>query len=394
MVKEKRKTISPNFNFLGQLYEYEKHQQGASLNELKNDEQKSTESFLKFEKKSHSNLNQLLKPSSSTQDSSQPTPSKLSLSQRKKQFIFNFSHPSSSSSSSLVSPSQAFSNFSLNSPTIDQQQSINSKQNIIKSFACNSLKDILASQHQQSPSSNFAIPNIVMRRPNNVQETGSVNILKRPSSILLGFSNNPSINSHETRPNELSRTLSNTSAGSTSSSCSTCSNQSTSSNQSCSNCILTPNQYQKKLKLSPIQDRIVLSSFQHEEDRMVSPRLNRTKLEFVFTNNSLSCAGVGGAGVNATSPLTPNSLMNTGNLVYSFNQKLVNDAKVFRQSGSLREELRDEVVSEGDGEENEENNENNSVFGLSTNITKSSSSSSSSNKNSLHGSIEAMIEVS
>ncbi|CAF0762081.1 unnamed protein product [Brachionus calyciflorus] len=344
-VKEKRKTISPNFNFLGQLYDFEKNlMNNGILNSAKADSQNASSdsaclTYLKFEK-------------ISSLSHQQQQHEKFNFSQ-KKQFIFNFSE-NKQNFSSLLSPSTAFSNFNLNSPNEPQKQPFL----FTKSFTCNSIKEINSTNSQ---SNLLSKPNVVMRRPtnlsllNNNQDTTKANInnLKRPSSILL-LNNNLIKQVGNTESISLIRTLSNTSSGSTNSSCSTCSSN---SNQSC-NCNMQKKDFipdfqnQKKMKLSPIEDRIFL-----------------------------------------TSPLTPNSMWNTNNIICSFNQKLNNET--IKKNKNSKEDLKlakeDAGISEDD--DDVENNEN-SMFLSSNTMNKSSSSSSSSNKNSLHGSIETMIEVS
>jgi len=375
--------------------------------------------FLKFAKKASFN------DTSSSSEVSQTDNKQCSeLEQRKKRFVFRFNETPFSNDLLLPSPSQAFSNFNLNSPTTNVTHS-NSNYTIIgsptnnehplktcskplisqgekpralgvfvpKSFTVNSLKDVDSVNFDRNEnesckmdltcSKENALSKVVLRRPNmldmnsnnkalgdeakkqqipTMTSSKSVNTLKRPSSILLGFSNtasssnvfsNSPLKSPQSQQNEshqhqdhhqqssftqqhqpslllgdkkfgllantlpspalasfqfstssvnssstvtpLTRTLSNTSASSSSSSCSCCSNVSSSSNSVssfnqpspyvCNSCasqqfnntigfkhhqqqqhsqLQQEQQYQcqKKMKLSPIQDKFnFLSSF-------------------------------------------------------------------------------------------------------------------------------------
>lgn len=156
-VKERRLTISPNFNFLGQLYDYEKQLINNGL--LKETKVESIES----------NVN-------NWQDQN--------ILFSKKKFIYDFmdknfvlNKPGTKKAANLQSPSTAFSKFSLNSPIVE-------KQSLAKSLTCNSIADFGTTSHQTNQTSTKT--NVVMRRPTNLSLLDSVAYrLKRPSSILI-----------------------------------------------------------------------------------------------------------------------------------------------------------------------------------------------------------------
>ena len=493
-VKERRQTISPNFNFLGQLYEYQKQQANLTKDEANTDTNSKLSahsptsdsaglSFLKFTKKSFTN--------SIKQTQTESTAESFSLAQhqqqRRKQYIFQFndSQPASSNLLSpmksnpaftmptlannnkllliqsqenhlLPSPSQAFSNINLNSPTTNHQNILNELANenhlkhqpkfVPKSFTIDSLKGFLNS----SNANNDAEPKstVVMRRPTNLtmslsQPPNSISIeskmdtssssstttpkssltnlqnssnnnnskpspqptpkttLKRPSSILLTIGANNysnellSANSPTKSPNEfslakekrnfdvgassigsssssssstsssssssntvtpLARTLSNTSAGSTSSSCSCCSNVSSSSNSACSVCSNQSNfvysscsqlqsfytsnilqqqqqhqqqqqqqqyQYQKKIKLSPIQDKFILGSFAMCS-KLAAPSTQTPQLNSLFSKQQFKTQlklQPNTSLMNSVTTTTPTKTFTASSLLSSFEQQ-------------------------------------------------------------------------
>jgi len=443
-VKERRPTISPNFNFLGQLYEYEKMQQNAESLCRNKTETPLAESlkpvyshstsvgggstnnslpFLKFSKKQHSAMN-LFETTSSSPSSSittcttnSPTATTTTTtsgtiaeaasavntsvsghvesvkysppkSQRKKQFIFQFNNntadtnvnenilspqqqqqqqqpqPQVTSKPSLLlnqivgqssfygnllpSPSQAFSNINLNSPSTNM-----ANKTIMTAFESNNANLRPSAEYHQSSGtslsgashmSNNSMPKsftvndlndingdrVVMRRPTNLfnEKLANVKNLKRPSSILLETNNNiaaneiksasefaslnyvmkpmsaclsPSVtvagnrsqlfysaaNSNSMMEANQSASTVNNSSCSASSSCSSsassassassstlmsslinnsncnCSSMCTINSNNCNNCnnASTQQTSQKKIKLSPIQDRNVLNNF-------------------------------------------------------------------------------------------------------------------------------------
>jgi hypothetical protein len=276
-VKEKRKTISPNFNFLGQLYEYEKqliqqqqqqqqhhqplpyntsipHQSTSLLPEsssLLSSPNPATTTLSAAPTKSNSHITflKLSKKSSTTggMDTSTTTSNASGSSyltrsnNRKRQFIFRFNTSSNDLSvnqdneqpaqagpmmafnstttpavlySTLLSPSQALSNFNLNSPTDSSAHSpftfasnkIAAASSLTSHFGLNKSKtmDVISTittatslrrptnlqmaEEQQAPSK-FAFANVVGGSATTTTTTNSgVNLLKRPSSILLGAS--------------------------------------------------------------------------------------------------------------------------------------------------------------------------------------------------------------
>lgn len=335
-VKERRPTISPNFNFLGQLYEYEKIQQNELLKQNSEAESLqcsiSTSSstiqsnavtasaatslpFLKFTKKQQSAVNLF---------ETQSIESSLAKSQRKKQYVFQFNNPIDPSvnenilspqlaqpakpslllnsivgqsihNSLIPSPSQAFSNFNLNSPSTTQTSKA-----IINAFESYSKLDFTQTNMTKSFTINdihdYTGDKVVMRRPTNLQmplsNDKNVNNLKRPSSILLDTNNNNNITSNEAKATEFlnynfakptaansspfmtSNKLFNNALNSASSASSSCSSSASSSSASSTlmSSLMNSNfannqqqclqhQHQKKIKLSPIQDRNILSNF-------------------------------------------------------------------------------------------------------------------------------------
>jgi hypothetical protein len=477
-VKERRPTISPNFNFLGQLYEYEK-QQHITNNNLTTDNQDGETpclSFLKFTKKaSLTNTPQI-----QANLESQP----------KKRFIFQFND--ATPILSLPSPSQAFSNFNLNSPSTSHPQSS------------------AATTFTTAASEMEAAAVVVMRRPTNLEmlnasssltldkATTPSNSLKRPSSILLGsfsssssstnlnsvFSSSPQ--THQFMPitqqqqqqqqtqslhlsqlkerklgliaslspaaqsivNPLTRTLSNTSASSnsSSSSCSCCSNVSSVSN--CSFCSTSNNSqqqqqqdqqyhYQKKMKLSPIQDKYNFSngfslmansannnkssclldpnpktSFSDQQQQQPKTvNINTHELSFIDTFN-LKCKN------SDPIPMNESKSFETLKSLFEFQTNPKNNRS--RKHQDDHSENDDEVKLTGQHQRLTATSEerilvnssslvnlsaSNSKVAASLNssigtlpASKSSSSGSSSkngsNRNSLHGSIEQLIEVS
>lgn len=145
-VKDKRATISPNFNFLGQLYDYEKQLiQNGLLTE--------SEPVQPVQLSCHSVLFTSARK-------------KVVYDFADKSFVLN--RPGTATASNLHSPSTAFAKFSLNSPIVE-------KQTLAKSFTFNSMADMAQTSAKTS---------VVMRRPTNLSLVDS-NRLKRPSSILL-----------------------------------------------------------------------------------------------------------------------------------------------------------------------------------------------------------------
>lgn len=150
-VKDKRATISPNFNFLGQLYDYEKQLIRAGLLQ-------DAEPGPSADTSGHAHT--ILFASSRK---------KLVYDFADKNFVLN--RPGTLTVHNLHSPSTAFSNFSLNSPIVE-------KQTLAKSFTFSSMADMGQTSGKTS---------VVMRRPTNLSlvDSGAANRLKRPSSILL-----------------------------------------------------------------------------------------------------------------------------------------------------------------------------------------------------------------
>ncbi len=264
-VKEKRTNISPNFNFLGQLYEYEMEQEQIKnyrTDEL-NDQLKSNNLIIKSSHiKDETNL--LEQKTVICKDSD------LSILnfKNKKKIIFNFNNSSAVTSlnncspSTPISPSQAFSNFNLNSPTNNQVSKIFLKESLpsdsfntdIEKISKNDdyFVDLSSKNYDSKINNEKSIFNVSLKK-NIDLKSKSINSLKRPSSILLNqkinhnynesfssvdkiksISKSKEIDIKEVKPeikfSSLSRTFSNTSSSSASSSCSFASISSTFSN--------------------------------------------------------------------------------------------------------------------------------------------------------------------
>jgi hypothetical protein len=275
-VKEKRTTISPNFNFLGQLYEYEKKQEEMRKSEIGDDE--SNNSISKSSNITQNETNLLEKKTVINLPCKEGDISIFNL-KKKKKFIFNFndsdvgvtslSIPSTPNTlayqettnsnkkmliescvtNSLLSPSQAFSSFNLNSPTNNQVSNIFLKESsridsfnldIEKKTAMRAIDDFGDLKFESKINDDKNLFNKSFNKNDDVK-CKQLNSLKRPSSILLNNINDnfgesfvekaktiiPRSNEIDTKGvksqsslNPLSRTFSNTSSSSTSSSCS------------------------------------------------------------------------------------------------------------------------------------------------------------------------------
>lgn len=249
-VKDKRSTISPNFNFLGQLTEYEKQLvNNGLLNETKN-----------------------------TEPDQQRQEQQLFPSLRIKRFILDFEDKNfvlnkpdvERTFCCLQSPSTAFSKFNLNSPMVE-------KQSLAKSFTCNSIGEIAATSPANQTGGKMA--NVVMRRPTNLSlfENGA-NRLKRPCSIFIGSNFG------------LTRTVSVDSATS-SSSCSACTPTKTSSSCQCAQ----TKSGKKKLRLceklgasdykSPVLSSPLNATFSHKLNNDINIKSNELNKNFLSSEN-------------------------------------------------------------------------------------------------------------
>jgi hypothetical protein len=256
-VKEKRTTISPNFNFLGQLYEYEKEL--LKIDKEEKSEYKpcsnQDEAILNLNKNFRNAPVEKFENQVSTDFSLKFNPN------RKKQFVFNFddSNPTSSiirplqndstpqSSSkysnehclsaisckssiksnillaqpftinSLPSPSQAFSKFNLNSPTNSQLNIASSYKLNIDLTKTNDVKSNVArirnefnTDNLQETKMNDSFDNNNLSKISNPSSSDlkseieknynlypRINSLKRPSSILLNVKNNSNSKSQD-----------------------------------------------------------------------------------------------------------------------------------------------------------------------------------------------------
>ncbi len=551
-VKEKRPSISPNFNFLGQLYDYEKQLASSTkqaklgdvrekclLINVRQDFEKTEQALLcsKIEpyiEKSQVNsvehkkvqdekseqtqaktmdtnepskvppfLNFLKKrpftfaasstiPEASISQDSTAKPSELIDKKRTFNLFFNTNH-NATTLNDLKSPSQAMSGISLNSPTsnftIAPVACVGTSSMVPKSFTMLDIKQqqTSAKLYFESKTTSTCSLNqnqeqqqqtkVVMRRPTNLIEPfdlssnqnndastkpyGTVNKFKRPSSILFDIFRensaddetkancNPSmqisqqhqqsearvktpLTKFETISN-FTRTLSNTSAGSSNSACSCCSNVSSQSSQSSSlqhqqqhvhhfnscfnnnsNSNSTNQQTQKKLKLSPVFSQNCESTLHYvdtfskfanncnDKQSVISSIPFNTQLStpssavliqqqqvldeiFNDENDSSQATNKSSSQTSgtATTPLTPSDI----NSIRSMFNNQMN-----RSKSNLLTDDENEATS-STVKESEEFGHSKSLISKNEKKKSPSSSPSSSNKNSLHGSIETMIEV-
>ena len=585
-MKDRRSSISPNFNFLGQLYEYEKHQLTAfaqqSQSNKNNQETKNTNDsstpttsttttaststktsssesgqtiqppFLKFARRpastmSYTSMHHQTNPTihvsqsfifgdfnynnsssnaslSSTKTSNKQQQqqqqqqlhlnNKNDLLQKKKQFIFEFNASNNSNNAnsnsniliqspcssikslqihspnySLHSPSKAFSNFHINSPTANTtaskpyypiSQLVSSVEppkpplslTLSKSYTMDSFS-------YNSSGSTSSTGGAVVRRPTNLLLANSnpvtkvpnlnaiteklSNKLKRPSSILFSSSNiNDAVQIEDKTTSTITsasagtnkednlfvRSLSNNSAGSSGSSSCSCSSLSTNSSNICGNCSTNSTCLtQKKLKLSPIQDKLVsfskpsivakssptttisvniantneLTTSEFFKQSLFDQNLNQgsnaqQQHQMVMNTNNVN--------KTAGTPLTPTSILNADNLISCFNQKLNESKSIENIKMSLggsnatnyccfKDEMDTENIENNGAGRGSNPKISNSVSLNSINMIPNSNNNASggnnqggvsgvsggktgsgSNKNSLHGSIETMIEVS